>query len=57
MMIDQRRKDAGILTLEEEKNKDMVKDFIAKNLEMNFSKEKISGPRQNSFGGIGFNMN
>lgn len=56
MMLDMRRKAAGLPSLEEEKNKDMLKGFMEKHPEMDFSKCKITGPGQNSFGG-GMNFN
>ena len=56
MMIDMRRKAAGLPSLEEEKNKDMLKGFMEKHPEMDFSKCKITGPGQNNFGS-GFNFN
>jgi hypothetical protein len=56
MMLDMRRKAAGLPSLEEEKNRDLLKGFMDKHPEMDFSKCKITGPGQNNFGN-GFNFN
>lgn len=50
MMLDMRRKAAGLPSLEEEKNRDLLKGFMDKHPEMDFSKCKITGPGQSGFG-------